>query len=117
MTVLVTGGLGYIGSHTCVSLMQAGHDVVILDDLSNSVGLVAERIAAITGRSPVFVEGDMADGALLDTIFRRRRIDSVIHFAGSKAVGESSVEPLKYYRNNVGGTLSLLSGMVPAGTP
>jgi UDP-glucose 4-epimerase len=114
MTVLVTGGLGYIGSHTCVSLLASGRDVVILDNLSNSVALVEKRIAAIAGRKPVFVEGDMLDGVLLDRIFGEHRIEAVVHFAGSKAVGESAVEPLKYYRNNVAGTLSLLAGMTRA---
>jgi UDP-glucose 4-epimerase len=115
MTVLVTGGLGYIGSHTCVSLLQAGHEVVILDNLSNSVAAVAQRIEAIAARRPVFVEGDMLDGALLDRIFADSRITAVVHFAGSKAVAESAAEPLKYYRNNVAGTLSLLGAMVRAG--
>ena len=113
--ILVTGGLGYIGSHTCVALLQAGRDVVILDNLSNSVGLVAERIEAIAGRRPVVVEGDMLDAALIDRIFSAHGIEAVIHFAGSKAVGESVAEPLKYYRNNVAGTLSLLGGMMKAG--
>jgi UDP-glucose 4-epimerase len=115
MTVLVTGGLGYIGSHTCVSLLQAGHDVVILDNLSNSVAAVAQRIHAIAARRPVFIEGDMLDEALLDRIFADSRISAVVHFAGSKAVGESAAEPLKYYRNNVAGTLSLLGAMTRAG--
>jgi UDP-glucose 4-epimerase len=114
MAVLVTGGLGYIGSHTCVALLQAGRDVVILDDLSNSVPAVAERIGAIAGRAPDFVRGDMLDTALLDDIFASRRIEAVVHFAGSKVVGESSVQPLKYYRNNVGGTLALLRAMTKA---
>jgi UDP-glucose 4-epimerase len=113
--ILVTGGLGYIGSHTCVALLQGGYDVVVLDNLSNSVGLVAQRIEAIAGRQPVFVEGDMLDGALIDSIFSANRIEAVVHFAGSKAVGESVAEPLKYYRNNVAGTLSLLEGMTKAG--
>jgi UDP-glucose 4-epimerase len=113
--ILVTGGLGYIGSHTCVALLQAGHDVVVLDNLSNSVGLVAQRIEAIAGRRLTFVQGDMLDGALIDGIFRDNRIDAVIHFAAAKAVGESVAEPLKYYRNNVAGTLSLLGGMKKAG--
>lgn len=115
MTVLVTGGLGYIGSHTCVSLLQSGREVVILDNLSNSVGLVAQRIEAITGRRPVFVHGDMLDGVLLDRIFSEHRIDAVVHFAGHKAVGESVAQPLKYYYNNVTGTLSLLASMSKAG--
>lgn len=115
MAVLVTGGLGYIGSHTCVALLQAGHDVVILDDLSNSVSLVAERIATLAARAVMFVEGDMGDTALLDEIFAAHAIDAVVHFAGSKVVGESVAEPLKYYRNNVAGTLSLLAAMNRAG--
>ena len=115
MTILVTGGLGYIGSHTCVSLMQAGRDVVILDNLSNSVGLVAQRIEAIVGRPPMFIEGDMLDGPLLDRIFATNQVGAVIHFAGSKAVAESAAEPLKYYNNNVAGTLSLLTSMMNAG--
>jgi UDP-glucose 4-epimerase len=114
MTVLITGGLGYIGSHTCVSLMQAGRDVVILDNLSNSDSLVAQRIETIVGRRPAFIEGDILDGALLDSIFRNHSIEAVIHFAAAKAVEESAAEPLKYYRNNVGGTLSLLGAMTKA---
>ena len=114
MAVLVTGGLGYIGSHTCVALLQAGHEVVILDDLSNSVLLVADRIGAIVGRAPVFVQGDMRDTALLDNIFARHAIEAVVHFAGSKVVSESSAQPLQYYSNNVGGTLSLLGAMAKA---
>src|SRR5687767_12662555 len=115
MTILVTGGLGFIGSHTCVSLLQGGHDVVILDNLSNSVPLVAERVEAIAGRRPKLIEGDMRDGALLGQIFGTHGIDAVVHFAGSKAVEESVAEPLTYYRNNVGGTLSLLDAMAKAG--
>jgi UDP-glucose 4-epimerase len=114
MTVLVTGGLGYIGSHTCVSLLQSGRDVVILDNLSNSLGLVAQRIEAIAGRRPVFVHGDMLDAPLLDRIFSEYRVEAVVHFAGHKAVGESVAEPLKYYHNNVTGTLSLLASMSKA---
>ena len=114
MAVLVTGGLGYIGSHTCVALLQAGREVVILDNLSNSVLLVADRIGAIAGRAPVCIEGDMGDAALLDGIFAAHAIESVVHFAGSKVVSESSAQPLQYYRNNVGGTLSLLGAMTKA---
>lgn len=113
--ILVTGGLGYIGSHTCVALLQGGYDAVILDNLSNSLPAVAERIAAIAGRRPTFVQGDVLDGALLDDIFRKNKIDAVIHFAAAKAVGESVAEPLKYYRNNVAGTVSLLGAMAKAG--
>jgi UDP-glucose 4-epimerase len=111
MAVLVTGGLGYIGSHTCVALLQAGREVVILDNLSNSVRLVADRIGAIAGRAPVFVQGDMLDAGLLDNIFATHAIEAVVHFAGSKVVSDSSAQPLQYYRNNVGGTLSLLGAM------
>ena len=114
MTVLVTGGLGYIGSHTCVALLQSGRDVVILDNLSNSVVDVLDRIEKIAGRRPAFVRGDMLDGTLLDEIFARNAIESVIHFAGFKAVGESVSEPLKYYRNNLTGTLTLLASMAKA---
>jgi UDP-glucose 4-epimerase len=113
--ILVTGGLGYIGSHTCVALLQGGYDVVIVDNLSNSTATVAERIAAIAGRAPTFVQGDLLDSALLDDIFRKHRIDAVVHFAAAKAVGESVAEPLKYYRNNVAGTVSLLGAMTKAG--
>jgi UDP-glucose 4-epimerase len=113
--ILVTGGLGYIGSHTCVALLQGGYDVVILDDLSNSTATVAERIAAIAGRAPTFVQGDLLDSALLDDIFRQHKTDAVVHFAAAKAVGESVAEPLKYYRNNVAGTVSLLGAMTKAG--
>lgn len=115
MTVLVTGGLGYIGSHACVSLLQSGCDVVVLDNLSNSVGPVAGRIEAIAGRPVSFVEGDIRDEALIARIFTANRIESVIHFAASKAVVESVADPLTYYRNNVAGTLSLLHGMATAG--
>ena len=114
MTVLVTGGLGYIGSHTCVALLQSGRDVLILDNLSNSVVDVLDRIEAIAGRRPAFVRGDMLDGTLLDQIFASNDIESVIHFAGFKAVGESVSEPLKYYRNNLTGTLTLLASMAKA---
>src|SRR5262245_61135146 len=117
MTVLVTGGLGYIGSHTCVALLQSGRDVVVLDDLSNSVPCVAERIATITSFKPTFVEGDMRDAALLDKIFASHRVEAVVHFAGCKAVGESVANPLKYYHTNVGGTLALLAAMKKAGVP
>lgn len=114
MAVLVTGGLGYIGSHTCVALMQAGRDVVILDDLSNSTAFVAERIGTIAGRTSVFVAGDVRDAVLLDDIFAAHSIDAVVHFAGLKVVGESMSEPLKYYRSNLGGMLTLLGAMTKA---
>lgn len=110
-TILVTGGTGYIGSHTCVELMQAGHQVVILDNLCNSHREVLDRIARIVGRTPTFIEGDVRDRKLLDDLFFRHAIDAVIHFAGFKAVGESVEKPLAYYDNNVRGTLELLAAM------
>lgn len=114
MRILVTGGLGYIGAHVCVSLRESGHDVVILDNLSNTVRLVGDRINAITGQGSVFVEGDVLDTPLLDRMFAEHGIGAVIHLAGSKAVGESIADPLKYYRNNVAGMLSLLDAMARA---
>jgi UDP-glucose 4-epimerase len=113
-TILVTGGAGYIGSHTCVELISAGQKVVILDNLSNSKPLAVERIAQITGTKPVFVEGDLRDASLLAHVFKTYPIGAVIHFAGLKAVGESVALPLKYYENNVQGTLVLLAAMVNA---
>src|SRR5512140_3006460 len=116
-TILVTGGAGYIGSHTCVELLAAGHEVVILDNLSNSRRSVLgriERIARITrivGGGVRFVEGDVRDAGALDAVFAAHRIAAVIHFAGLKAVGESVQEPLRYYDNNVAGTLALLAAM------
>ena len=115
MAVLVTGGTGYIGSHTVVELLQANYDVVIVDNLSNSKELVLERIEEITGSKPVFVKGDLCDPDLLQKIFAEHSIDSVIHFAGFKAVGESTEIPLEYYKNNVGGTVTLCSEMAKAG--
>ncbi|CAN7363953.1 UDP-glucose 4-epimerase GalE [Duganella sp. LjRoot269] len=115
MAILVTGGLGYIGSHTCVELMAHGHDVVLLDNLSNSKLSVAARLATITGRAPVVVEADTRDRAALDAVFARHQITAVIHFAGLKAVGESVAQPLRYYDNNVQGTLVLLAAMAQAG--
>ena len=111
MTILVTGGLGYIGSHVCVCLLESGHDVVILDNLSNSVSLVVERIEAITGRRVAFVQGDMLDAALMEQLLVEHETAAVIHLAGLKAVGESVALPLQYYQNNVAGTLSLLVAM------
>ena len=111
MNVLVTGGAGYIGSHTCVELLQAGYNVIIADNLFNASADVPDRIAAITGIAPVFYQIDVQDKDALREIFRSHTIDSVIHFAGFKAVGESVCEPLKYYRNNLDSTLSLLEVM------
>ena len=114
-TILVTGGTGYIGSHTAVQLLQAGCDVVIFDNLSNSKREVIARIEAITGRRPEFVLGDIRDPEALRALFGRRKIDAVIHFAGLKAVGESQAQPLKYYDNNVSGSCTLFAEMARAG--
>ncbi len=114
-TILVTGGLGYIGSHTAVELLAAGHDVFIVDNLSNSKASVLDRIAAIAGRRPGFARADIRDRAALGELFAARRIDAVIHFAGLKAVGESVARPLAYYDNNVGGSLALFETMAEAG--
>lgn len=94
MIVLVTGGSGYIGSHTCVQLIAAGHTPIILDNLCNSKASVLERINTLTGKTPALYQGDIRDRALLDRIFAENRVDSVIHFAGLKAVGESVQKPL-----------------------
>jgi UDP-glucose 4-epimerase len=111
MNVLVTGGAGYIGSHTVVELLNAEHEVIIVDNFSNSSREVLTRIATITGQKPIFYEGDAQDRALLNKIFQENRIDAVMHFAGLKAVGTSVKEPLAYYRNNIDCTLSLLEVM------
>jgi UDP-glucose 4-epimerase len=111
MKILLTGGTGYIGSHTCVQLLKAGHDATIIDNLSNSKQLVADRIHDITGLKPSFYHGDILDQQFLDQVFAKEKPEAVIHFAGLKAVGESVARPLLYYRNNVGGTLSLCQVM------
>lgn len=113
--ILVTGGTGYIGSHTCVALAQAGHDIVILDNLGNSQESVVDRLETLCGKRPRFIRGDVRDAALLDRIFAGHPIRAVIHFAGLKAVGESVEQPLEYYDNNVRGTLELLAAMRRAG--
>jgi UDP-glucose 4-epimerase len=115
MKVLVTGGAGYIGSHTCVELMQAGHEVLVLDNLCNSHVAVLERIARIVGRRPDFVRADVRDGVALENAFARHPFDAVIHFAGLKAVGESVEKPIEYYDNNVLGALALCRAMAGAG--
>jgi UDP-glucose 4-epimerase len=109
--ILVTGGAGYIGSHVCVALAQAGHELLILDNLCNSRGDVVDRLATICGRRPEFVEGEIRNAALLDELFDRHSITAVMHFAGLKAVGESVTKPLEYYDNNVHGTMQLLAAM------
>lgn len=113
--ILVTGGAGYIGSHTVVQLLEAGAQVIILDNLCNSKREVINRIEKITGRRPEFVLGDIRDRALLRSVFNNHKIDSVIHFAGLKAVGESEAEPLKYYDNNVSGSVTLFEEIARAG--
>lgn len=110
-TILVTGGTGFIGSHTCVELIQAGYDVVILDNLSNSKESCVDRIKEITGVSVKFYKTDLLDLESTKRVFEENKIDSVIHFAGLKAVGESVEKPLEYYENNIGGTINLLKAM------
>ncbi|MDX2074222.1 MAG: UDP-glucose 4-epimerase GalE [Alphaproteobacteria bacterium] len=113
--ILVTGGTGYIGSHVCVALLQNGYKVTILDNLCNSRQGVVDRIEAITGIRPAFIQGDIRDAAMLDRIFSERPFHAVMHFAGLKAVKESVQKPLEYYDNNINGTLHLLSAMRRAG--
>ncbi len=110
-TLLVTGGAGYIGSHTIVELLAAGHDVVCLDNYSNSSPVALQRVGEIAGRGVIAIEGDVRDAALLDRLFAAHRVDGVIHFAALKAVGESVTQPLAYYDSNVGGTVALLQAM------
>ncbi|MBP0596922.1 UDP-glucose 4-epimerase GalE [Herbaspirillum sp. LeCh32-8] len=110
-TILVTGGAGYIGSHTCVELIHAGYDVVVLDNLCNSRASVIDRVEQIAGRKPHFVQGDIRDPEVLDRIFNEYKIHAVIHFAGLKAVGESVAQPLRYYDNNVNGSNVLFEAM------
>ncbi|MCD8376080.1 MAG: UDP-glucose 4-epimerase GalE [Oscillospiraceae bacterium] len=107
MKVLVTGGMGYIGSHTCVELLERGMDVVIVDNLCNSKAQARERVAAITGKSPLFYQLDVRDVEALAAVFRIHTFDCVIHFAGLKAVGESVEKPLLYYDNNLNATINL----------
>ncbi|MEX1214284.1 UDP-glucose 4-epimerase GalE [Saccharospirillum sp.] len=111
MTVLVTGGAGYIGSHTCIELIQAGHTVLVLDNLVNSSAESLRRVEAIVRQPVDFVEGDIRDTGLLDRVFSEHDIDSVVHFSGLKAVGESTEKPLDYYDSNVYGTICLLQMM------
>ncbi len=110
-TILVTGGAGYIGSHTCVELLHAGYQVVILDNLCNSRNVAVERVEQISGKKVTFVQGDIRDEALLDRLLAEHPIDATIHFAGLKAVGESVEKPLSYYDNNVSGTVALLKAL------
>ena len=115
MRVLVTGGAGYIGSHTCVELLNAGHEVIVVDNLCNSKISVLDRVRQIAGRSPLFYNLDVRDKAALSAVFDTHQIDSVIHFAGLKSVGESVSMPLQYYDNNVYGTLVLAAVMAEHG--
>lgn len=114
-TVLVTGGAGYIGSHTVVELLAAGHQVVVLDNLSNSNVEAVRRVERISGRTVRFVEGDIRDAALLRRMLTETPVDATIHFAGLKAVGESVAKPLAYYDNNISGTGVLLAALCEAG--
>ena len=111
MTILVTGGAGYIGSHTCVELLNAGYEVVVVDNLYNANAKAIDRIREITGSDLTFYEADICDRDALNHIFDRHQIDAVIHFAGYKAVGESVRKPMEYYKNNIGGTLNLTEAM------
>ena len=111
MQILVTGGTGFIGSHTVVELLNAGYDVVIADNLYNSKAMVVDRIEEITGRRPKFYEIDVLDRAALGALFDAEKIDAVIHFAGYKAVGESTKKPIEYYHNNIESTLALCDVM------
>jgi UDP-glucose 4-epimerase len=113
--ILVTGGTGYIGSHTVLALLQAGHDVVVIDNLCNSSAESLNRVAKIAGREALFIEGDIRDRDFLDKVFFQHKINAVLHFAGLKAVGESVAQPLSYYENNVHGSQVLLQAMANAG--
>ena len=110
-SILVTGGAGFIGSHTCVELIEAGYDVVVLDNLSNASEVALDRVREITGKDLKFYKADIRDRAALDEIFEKEDIDSVIHFAGLKAVGESVEKPWEYYENNISGSLILFDAM------
>ena len=111
MRILVTGGAGYIGSHTCVELLQEGHDVAVMDNLSNSSEKALARVEEITGKKLTFYQTDMLDRDGVRELFDREKVDAVIHFAGLKAVGESVAKPIEYYRNNIAGTLNLCDEM------
>lgn len=115
MTILVTGGAGYIGSHTVLALLERGDDVVVIDNLSNSSKVSLERVTELTGKEPTFYVADILDRHVLRDIFSNHTITDVIHFAGLKSVGESITKPLEYYENNVVGTLVLLHEMLQAG--
>ncbi|GLX86668.1 UDP-glucose 4-epimerase [Thalassotalea loyana] len=115
MSLLITGGTGYIGSHTVVELLNLGEDVVIVDNLSNSSTKVLNRIESITGKMPTFIEADICDAKAMDDVFKQHNISAVVHFAGLKAVGESNDIPLSYYHNNVSGSVTLFQVMADHG--
>ncbi|EOB6260040.1 UDP-glucose 4-epimerase GalE [Vibrio fluvialis] len=115
MDVLITGGMGYIGSHTCVQMIAAGMTPIMVDNLCNAKAEVLNRIEALTGGRPAFYQGDIRDEAFLDSVFAKHDVQAVIHFAGLKAVGESVSKPIEYYDNNVNGTLVLVRSMRKAG--
>ena len=115
MSILVTGGAGYIGSHACVELLQAGHEVVVFDNFSNSHPEALKRVEQITGRQLSLVQGDIRDQSAIESALRQHQCQAVIHFAGLKAVGESVEKPLLYYDNNVVGTHRLLAAMQNCG--
>ena len=115
MAILLTGGTGYIGSHTAVELLNSGHEVILVDDLSNSRSSVVDRLETITGKRPVFYQADVTDRAAMDRIFSAHPMEAVLHFAGFKAVGESVQKPVAYYRNNIDATLTLLEVMAKYG--
>ena len=111
MNILVTGGAGYIGSHTCVEMLNAGYEITVIDNLSNSREESLRRVQELTGKSVTFHKVDLLDRPALEAVFKNNKFDAVIHFAGLKAVGESVGFPVRYYRNNVAGTLMLLEVM------
>jgi len=113
--ILVTGGAGYIGSHTCIELLNAGHEVIVFDNLSNSSEEALRRVQKLTNKSLVFIQGDIRNQSELDLVFQDHKIDAVIHFAGLKAVGESQQIPLTYFDNNIAGSIQLTKSMEKAG--
>ena len=115
MRILLTGGSGFIGSHTAVELLEAGHDVVLYDNLCNSSAEAAAAVETITGKKAPLIVGDIREKALMTKVLREEKIDAVIHFAGLKAVGESCVKPLEYYDNNISGTVTMLEAMKETG--
>jgi UDP-glucose 4-epimerase len=115
VSILVSGGAGYIGSHTCVELLNAGYDIIVFDNFSNSQPETLTKIKQITGRNFTFYEADLLDRTALEHIFAENKIEAVVHFAGLKAVGESVAQPLRYYHNNVSGTLILCQTMAKCG--